>query len=435
VNSHIQVINGLNSGTLYNFRVRSKDSAGNLSLSNNYTFTTSVNLPAAPANLSPADRTTGTPLTQSLAWSASANAASYNVYFGTSATPPLVTNINATSYAPGALTANTTYYWRIVAQNNAGSSSSATISFTTGNVPAVPAGLNPASGATGTSLTPTLSWSAAGGASSYDVYFGTSSTPPLVTNTTSLSYAPSLLSANTVYYWRVIAKNNFGNSSSIITSFTTAGDTTPPSISDVSVASITASSALISWTTNEACDTQVEYGASLSYGSMTVLNTSMVNTHSQIVGGLNPGTVYNFRVRSKDSAGNLSISNNAIFTTSGTLPGAPTNLIPDSNSTGIPINQVLSWTPGANATSHDVYFGTNATPPLITTITASSYAPAALTADTVYYWRVVARNAFGITSSATKSFTTIGLSLSAPTNLNPAEGTTGGKSVRQPTEW
>lgn len=85
---------------------------------------------------------------------------------------------------------------------------------------------SPASGATGVSTSPTLSWAAASGATSYDVYLGTGSSPAFVGNRTTTSYAASGLAANTKYYWRVVAKNACGAGTSSATwSFTTAGTT------------------------------------------------------------------------------------------------------------------------------------------------------------------------------------------------------------------
>ena len=88
--------------------------------------------------------------------------------------------------------------------------------------PTAPALLSPANGATGVSAAPTLSWNASTGATSYDVYFGTASAPPLVTNTAGLTYAPGTLSPGTTYYWAVGARNSAGANESAAWSFTTA---------------------------------------------------------------------------------------------------------------------------------------------------------------------------------------------------------------------
>ncbi len=87
-------------------------------------------------------------------------------------------------------------------------------------------------------------------------------------------------------------------------------------------------------------------------------------------------------------------------------PGAPTNLSPPDNTNGMPLKPALEWTAGAGATSYDVYFGTSSNPPLVTNIAGTTYSPGTLSASTRYYWRIVARNAGGVASSATLSFVT-----------------------------
>ena len=87
---------------------------------------------------------------------------------------------------------------------------------------AAPVLTSPFNGAAGVSLAPALTWNSASGATSYDIYFGTLSPPPLATNTTSLSYSPGTLSANATYYWKVVARDGAGGlANSAIWSFTT----------------------------------------------------------------------------------------------------------------------------------------------------------------------------------------------------------------------
>ena len=81
---------------------------------------------------------------------------------------------------------------------------------------------SPANGAVGVPATPVLTWSASAGATSYDVYFGAASAPPLLTNTTSQSYSPSTLNAGTTYHWAIAARNGIGVSTSAVWSFTTS---------------------------------------------------------------------------------------------------------------------------------------------------------------------------------------------------------------------
>ncbi|HEV8636751.1 MAG TPA: DUF4082 domain-containing protein, partial [Chloroflexota bacterium] len=92
-------------------------------------------------------------------------------------------------------------------------------------------------------------------------------------------------------------------------------DTVPPTISAVRASAVSTTSATITWTTNEASDTQVEYGTTTAYGYLTTLNSAMATSHSQGLTGLAPSTLYHYRVRSKDAAGNPATSANFTFTT------------------------------------------------------------------------------------------------------------------------
>jgi len=88
--------------------------------------------------------------------------------------------------------------------------------------PPPPVLVSPANSATGVSLTPALTWNAAVGATSYDVYFGTAAQPPQVSNTTNLTYATGALTPATAYYWSIGARNSLGATSSAVWSFTTS---------------------------------------------------------------------------------------------------------------------------------------------------------------------------------------------------------------------
>ena len=88
--------------------------------------------------------------------------------------------------------------------------------------PAAPVLVSPANGAVNVSLAPTFTWNAAAVATSYDVYFGAASTPPLVTNIADLNYAPGPLSSGTTYYWAIGARNSLGTNVSAAWSFTTS---------------------------------------------------------------------------------------------------------------------------------------------------------------------------------------------------------------------
>jgi hypothetical protein len=54
----------------------------------------------------------------------------------------------------------------------------------------------------------------------------------------------------------------------------------------------------------------------------------------------------------------------------------------------VTLDTVLSWTAGAQATTHWVYFGTTDTPPFKGLRSPASYEPPELLPDTLYYWRI-----------------------------------------------
>jgi DNA-binding beta-propeller fold protein YncE len=78
--------------------------------------------------------------------------------------------------------------------------------------PNAPSGPNPANGAAGVDVNKDVSWSCSdpdGDPLTYDVYFGTSSEPPLKkSGHTSKTYDPGTLNKNTKYYWKIVAKDN-----------------------------------------------------------------------------------------------------------------------------------------------------------------------------------------------------------------------------------
>jgi len=108
--------------------------------------------------------------------------------------------------------------------------------------------------------------------------------------------------------------------SGLLSTLTVVNDTTPPVISAVRATNVGPYGATIAWTTNEASDSQVEYGPTTAYGSSTPRNASLVTSHSQGLSGLAASTLYHYRVKSRDAAGNLATSGDKTFMTAAPPP-------------------------------------------------------------------------------------------------------------------
>ena len=86
---------------------------------------------------------------------------------------------------------------------------------------------SPATGATNVAINADLSWTAGTGATSHDVYFGTTSPGTFRGNQTGTTFDTGTMANNTTYYWRIDAKNAQGTTTGVVWSFTTtSGGTT-----------------------------------------------------------------------------------------------------------------------------------------------------------------------------------------------------------------
>jgi len=95
---------------------------------------TATTPPNCATALTPANSATSVPKNTTLSWTAPSSAISYDVYFGTNSGVPMVANQTGTTYNPGLLNANTTYYWKVVPKNAIGGAvGCAEQSFTTDN--------------------------------------------------------------------------------------------------------------------------------------------------------------------------------------------------------------------------------------------------------------------------------------------------------------
>lgn len=225
------------------------------------------------------------------------------------------------------------------------------------------------------------------------------------------------LSASTEYHFQARSRDAAGNlSTSTDATFTTGpapADTTAPVISNVEAKAIMETSAKIAWGTDEAADSQVEYGTTASYGSSTTLDASRVTAHEQSLTGLTTDTTYHYRVKSRDAAGNLATSADATFKTSADSTAAVIANVTVSATTQS--TALISWTTN-EVTDARVYFSkstpvnlaTSASISSSTLLSAHALQLYGLEANTTYYFVVESKDGHGNVSKSTEfSFRTL----------------------------
>lgn len=191
---------------------------------------------------------------------------------------------------------------------------------------------------------------------------------------------------------------------------TAVADVTPPVISSISSAAITQSGANIIWTTNENSDSQVEYGLTAAYGNSSNINATLLTAHNITLSSLSAATLYHYRAKSKDVAGNLAVSADQTFTTAS--PAAPT--ISGIAASAITQTSVTIGWNTSSVTNGQVKYGTTVAYGAQSAIadniikTLSHGIPiAGLSPGVLYHYQVVSVDAFGASVYSTdQTFTT-----------------------------
>jgi fibronectin type 3 domain-containing protein len=229
-----------------------------------------ASVPTAPSNLT---ATAGNG-TVALSWTAGAGTTSYKVYRGTvsdgeSLTAIATTNSSTTTFTDSGLTNGTTYFYNVAAVNSVGTSpdsNEVSIAPVNNGPPPVPGGVSASAG----NGQVTVSWSASGGATSYNVFRSTTAggegTTPIVSGITTTSYTNTGLVNGTAYFYKVSAVNSFGASAQ------SAEVTATPSVPASGAISIACGNGTVG---TFVADTDYS-GGSASSGTTTAIDTSHV---------------------------------------------------------------------------------------------------------------------------------------------------------------
>ncbi|MGB2868895.1 MAG: lamin tail domain-containing protein [Bacteroidota bacterium] len=199
------------------------------------------------------------------------------------------------------------------------------------------------------------------------------------------------------------------------------GDVTPPVISNVQASTITEGSATITWSTDEASTSIVEYGLTASYGS-NASNSSLLTGHSIDLTGLSANTLYHYRVSSTDAASNTATSGDFTFTTSAPSDVTPP-VISNIQSTNITASSAdIAWATDENSNSVVEYglttsYGSSASD--ATMVASHAVSLGGLTSNTVYHYRV--RSTDGANNTATSGDNTFTTAAGSPTHVVMSE--------------
>jgi hypothetical protein len=403
ITSHSVTLTGLTPGTAYNYAAMSANSAGPAT-SANFMFSTPVPAPVISAITS--SGVTANSVT--IAWTTD-QLSSSQVEYGTTTSYGSLSTLNSalvtahsvtlTGLAPG-----TTYNYAVMSATSGGATISTNLTFVTS---ATPPAISAVSSSGVTSTSATVTWTTDQPSSSQVEYGTTTSYGTLSTLNSALVTAHSItltgLTPGTTYNYAVMSATSAGPTTS--TNFTFSTPAAMPVISAVVSSSITSNSAIITWTTDLASSSQVGYGTTPSYGSLSALNSTPVTAHSVTLTGLIPGTAYNYDALSATSAGT---SKSANFTFS-TLPTIP--VISAVTSSGVTsASATISWTTDQPSNSQ-VAYGTSISYGTLSTlnsalVTAHSITLTGLTPGTAYNYVVTSANAAGPATSTNFTFAT-----------------------------
>ena len=387
--------------------------------------TKNQNAPYKPDNPYPENEKTFLATSVILSWNCSDpqnKSLSYDLYFdkGNSTPVTLVASGISRNFYREDVFFNTSYSWRVIAKNDLGKIATGDVwHFKIGDaLPVVPYNPNPSNGQTNVATSTKLSWNSYdpdGDIITYSLYFGTSTTPQFVKKIPYKYYTLQNLKASTTYYWKIVAEDTHGGvSTSTVWSFKTSSRVNHPPLkpSDPNPSNgkmgIQPQNVTLSWNDSDPDGDPITYdvyfGKNLTFVGTTTSTTYVVNPSDY-------ASVYKWRIVAKDPYGGVATGDVWTFTTLDRAPNTPNLSYPANNSTGVSASGLnFQWNcsdPDGNQLTYDLYLGTSSNPPLFKSGINSTSCRTDVNYNTKYYWKIVAKDNFGETSTSTVwTFTT-----------------------------
>ena len=332
-----------------------------------------------------------------LTWNAVSGATSYRVFRSESRGTgySLLGTTTATSYTNTGAAVGKTYYYRVKAVNNVGTSGYSNIVSGKAKT-AAPAAPSVTIGNSSTGK-PQLTWKAVSGAVKYEVYRSTrqNSGYSLLGTTTSTSYVNTGASTGTTYYYRVKAVSRNGMASGYSNIVSGKAKAAAPAAPSVTAGNSSTGKPRLTW---KAVSGAVSYriyrseSRGTGYSLLgTTSSTSYVNT------GAAAGKTYYYRVKAVNRDGMASAYSNIVSGKAKAAAPAAPSVTAGNSSTGKPR---LTWKAVSGAVSYRIYRsesrGTGYS--LLGTTSSTSYVNTGAAAGKTYYYRVKAVNRNGMAS-------------------------------------
>ncbi len=368
----------------------------------------------------------------------------------TAAQSPVTGNaFTPVSAAITGLTDNTTYHFRVVAQNGSGTVYGSDRTFTTSStgptavtaaatgIGSTTATLNGTVNANNNSTTVTFQY---GPDTDYGRTAAAAQGPVTGSTDTAVSAAVDLLVPNSTVHYRVVAVSSTGTAYGADMTFFTGA--LPPTATTAAASGIGTESAALNGVVNANNGTTTvtfEYGTDTGYGFSAAADQSPVtgSTDTAVsigVIGLTPDTTYHFRVRAENSAGTVYGADMTFTTDIVRLPTVTTAPVTKIGFKTAKSGGNVTDEGGSPVTARGVCWSTAPNPTVAGDFTVNDYGPGLfnstmnqLTGNTAYYVRAYATNSYGTAYGEEFQFTTnsknVRVSIKKPKEGDEVSGT------------